>query len=250
MTDRVDPRYINVDPLRETYRELIVDASERRTHLKHGRTALLCVDMQYLDAVPGHGVFADAENSGIPVEAQGYYFNRLQTIVFPNVKLLQDHFRHRGLEVIHVRIQSLTQDGRDRSMGHKKLNLLARPGSKEAEFVEEVAPKADEIVINKTSSGVFASTNMHYILGNLDINALWVVGVYTDECVSTTVRDASDLGYLVTLIDDGCATVTEERHRFTMETLRDRYTRILTTEQAVHEIEEHVEPDAASGTPA
>ncbi|HEY9149676.1 MAG TPA: isochorismatase family cysteine hydrolase, partial [Gammaproteobacteria bacterium] len=148
---------------------------------------------------------------------------------------LQDCFRSNGLEVIHTRIQSLTKDGRDRSAGHKRLGLHAAPGSKEAEFLPEIAPKGDEIIINKTASGVFNATNLDFILRNMGITGLFVCGVYTNECISTAVRDACDLGYYTTLIDDACATVTPELHEATIRTLKDRYSRVLTTDQAVRE---------------
>ncbi|MEM6821425.1 MAG: isochorismatase family cysteine hydrolase [Verrucomicrobiota bacterium] len=179
------------DPLGEMYRDSLGDHNPtHRTFLQRGSTALLCIDLQYLDAVPGHGVFKDADSCGVPVEAQKYYFDTLQDYVLPNVRRLQDTFRLYNLEVIHTRIQSLTQDGRDRGNGHKRLGLLAAPGSKEAEFVETIAPKGDEIVINKTASGVFSSTNLNYVLKNIGIQALYIVGVYTNECVETTVIDA------------------------------------------------------------
>src|SRR5699024_5659392 len=131
----------------------------------------------------------------------------------------------------------LTQDGRDRSAGHKRLNLLAAPGSKEAEFLPQVAPQGDEIVINKTASGVFSSTNLNYILKNMGISELVVAGVYTNECVETTVRDACDLGYLVTLVEDACTTVTPELHRASIITLRNRYAQIATTEEVLEKFE-------------
>lgn len=231
-----DPRYDNVDPLRDLYRESIVASPERfqRDHME--RAALLCIDMQYLDAARGHGVFEDADRSGVPIEAQEYYFNQLEHVVLPNVRRLQDCFRAHELEVIHIRIQSLTRDGRDRSSGHKRLGLHAAPGSREADFLEQVAPIGDEIVINKTTSGAFTSTTLAYVLSNLDIRALYVTGVYTDECISTTVRDACDLGYFVTLVADGCTTVTPERHDFTIDTLKDRYVRVATTATILEEI--------------
>jgi nicotinamidase-related amidase len=94
-------------------------------------------------------------------------------------------------------------------------------------------PQRDEIVINKTASGVFSSTNLHYVLNNLGIESLFVVGVYTNECVETTVRDACDLGYLVTVVDDCCATVTPELHNASLATLRDRYARIIGHDEAI-----------------
>lgn len=230
----------HVDPLREVYHESFVENPAHHEFLINHKTALLCIDLQYLDAARNHGVFKDAANSGVSPEAQQYYFDRLDDLVLPNIKQLQDAFRHHDLEVIHTRIQSLTQDGRDRSKGHRRLNLLAAPGSREADFLEIVAPspERDEIVINKTASGVFSSTNIHYVLKNMGVESLFVVGVYTNECVETTVRDACDLGYLVTIVDDCCATVTPELHEASLATLRDRYARIMTLQEAIAEVAE------------
>jgi len=229
-------KFINVDPLGPSYRESIIEAPERREAIKAGNIALLCIDLQYLDAARNYGVFKEAKATDVPKESHDYYFHMLESTVLPNVRRLQDTFRNHNLEVIHVRIQSRTQDGRDRSAAHKRLGLLASPGSKEAEILPDVAPMGDEMIFNKTSSGVFTSTNIYYVLKNLEIDTIFIAGVYTDECVSTTARDASDLGFLVTLISDGCATVTQERHDFTIATLKDRYTRILSTEEAIREI--------------
>lgn len=231
-----------VDPLRDTYRRSITHVTGVRRSLEHHNTALLCIDMQYLDAARGHGVFASAETANMPAEAQDYYFDRLENLVLPHVARLQAAFRARQLEVIHTRIQSLTQDGRERSPGHKRLGLHAPPGSREADFLEVVAPLDNEIVINKTASGVFNATNIEYILRNLDINGLFVVGVYSNECVSTAIRDACDLGFHVTLIADGCATVTPELQKATITTMKDRYARVMETEEAIREIQQKVEP--------
>lgn len=231
-----DIDYTDVDPLKNSYRESIVEAPEVKSSIQEHHTALLCIDLQFLDAARGYGVFADAEKSGVPPAAAEYYFDRLETLVLPNVRKLQDTFRAKGLEVIHTRIQSLTQDGRDRGPGHKRLGLHAPPGSKETEFLPAIAPVGDEIVINKTASGVFNSTNLAYVLRNMEITGLFVVGVYSNECVSTAIRDACDLGFHVTLIEDGCATVTPELQNATITTMKDRYARVLTTEQAIREV--------------
>ena len=234
LTNEMD--YTDVDPLKHSYRESIVEPPEVKASIEEHHTALLCIDLQFLDAARGFGVFADAEKSGVPPAATEYYFDRLDNMVLPNVRRLQDSFRANGLEVIHTRIQSLTRDGRDRGPGHKRLGLHAAPGSKEAEFIPLIAPVGDEIVINKTASGVFNSTNLEYVLRNMGITGLFVVGVYSNECVSTAIRDACDLGFYVTLIEDGCATVTPELQNATITTMKDRYARVLTTEQAIHEV--------------
>lgn len=232
------------DPLRQIYRDSFVKNPKHQVDLTNRDTALLCIDMQYLDAAEGYGLFRNYETSPIPLDEMQYYFSRLRETVLPNVHNLQNCFREHNLEVIHVRIQSLTKNGRDRSKGHKRLELHAAPGSGDACFLEEVAPVGDEIVINKTASGVFSSTNLHYVLNNLGITSLYIVGVYTNECVETTVRAACDLGYLVTMVDDCCATQTPELHEASIKTLRDRYSRIVTAEEAMSEIEKYVEMKA------
>lgn len=231
----LDEKYLHVDPLEKNYKELTENVAVQKSIEQH-RTALLVIDIQYLDAAEGYGVFADAEKSGVPHEAQEYYFKRLHHVVLPNVRRLQDTFRDLKLEVIHTRIQSLTADGRERSPAHKRLNLHAPAGSIEAEFLPEVAPKGDEIIINKTASGVFNATNIEYLLRNLGVTGLFVCGVYTNECVSTTIRDASDRGFYTTLIRDACATVTPELHNATIRTLKDRYCRVMTAEDAAREV--------------
>lgn len=234
----LEPEAISLDPLRAAYVKGFVDNPNHDIFITDHHTALLCIDLQYLDAAPGCGVFAKLD-SGVSPEAQEYYFGRLEKTVLPNVRRLQDAFRCRNLEVIHTRIQSLTRNGRDRSKGHRRLGLHAPPGSREAEFIEQVAPnpELDEIVINKTASGVFSSTNLHYVLNNMGIESLFIVGVYTNECVETTVRAACDLGYLVTVVEDCCATVTSELHEASLKTLRDRYARIMTLEQALESLD-------------
>ena len=224
----------HLDPLKEYYHDMVADDyKERQENIKKKGIALLVIDMQYMDAAKGFGIFKDVSTSGIPIEQMNYYFDTLAEYVIPNIQRLQKTFRENGMEVIHTRIQALTVDGRDRSNGHKRLGILAPPGSKEAEFLPEIAPQGDEIVINKTASGVFSSTNLNYVLQNLDIHELVVCGVYSNECVETTIRDACDLGYLVSMIEDACTTVTPELHKATITTLRDRYAAIVTTEQII-----------------
>jgi len=69
-----------------------------------------------------------------------------------------------------------------------------------------------------------------------------VVGVYSNECVSTAIRDACDLGFYVTLISDACATVTPELQHATITTMKDRYARVLTTDEAIAELQAVVDP--------
>jgi nicotinamidase-related amidase len=97
-------------------------------------------------------------------------------------------------------IQSLTADGRDRGLDYKISGFHVPPGSFDACVLECITPRADEIVLPKTSSSVFQSTVLDYVLRNLGVTHLILCGCVTDQCVEHAVRDACDLGYLVTLV--------------------------------------------------
>ncbi|MGH7126533.1 MAG: isochorismatase family cysteine hydrolase, partial [Stellaceae bacterium] len=154
----------------------------------------------------------------------------------PNMRRLQAACRKARVEVIYTVIEALTQDGRDLSLDYKISRLFCPKGSRDAQVIAEIAPIGDEIVIPKTSSSVFISTNIHYVLGNLGVRHLIVAGVLTDQCVDSTVRDACDFGYLVTLVTDACATQSEERHRSSIANNRG-YCRQVTTDEVVVELE-------------
>jgi nicotinamidase-related amidase len=226
-----------LDPLLQTFRDSIAEPAELLGSLRPREVALLLIDLQKLCAAEGIGVFGETAPAAAVLEARSYYFDSLARTVLPNAERLLRAFRQHGLEVIHTRIQSLTPDGRDRSPGHKRLRLHAAPGSREAEFLPPVEPAEGEIVINKTASGVFSATNLEYVLRNLGVRALFVAGVYTNECVSTAVRDGSDLGFHMTLIQDACTTVTPDLQTATIRTLRDRYARVMRTDAVLREVQ-------------
>jgi ureidoacrylate peracid hydrolase len=198
-----------------------------------GATALLFVDVQNYSAESG-GEYAHL--SAAEVERRyGYFFREMRERAVPNMQRLQRACREVGVEVMYTVIESLTQDGRDLSLDYKISKLFCPKGSRDAQVIAEIAPRGDEIVIPKTSSSVFISTNIHYVLGNLGVKHLVVSGVLTDQCVDSTVRDACDLGYLVTLVTDACATQSEERHRSSLANNRG-YCRQVTTEAMVAEL--------------
>jgi nicotinamidase-related amidase len=140
------------------------------------------------------------------------------------------------MEVIHVRIQSMTADGRDRSPSHKKLDHARDLTSREAEILDELKPVGDELVFSKTAGSVFLSTNITYVLRNMGIESLVVTGVVTTGCVHTAVTDAADLGFHTVLVEDGCAALVPEMHWNSVRILRDVYAKIMTTEEVLGRI--------------
>jgi nicotinamidase-related amidase len=205
--------------------------------LAPAQTAFIIVDMQYLDAHRHYGMGAQATKQGTAAKYE-YYFNRIETVVIPNIQRIQQLCRQRGIEVIFLRIASLVRDCRDVSAIHKRLKLFAPAGSKEAEILAEIEPSENELVITKGCSGAFNGSNFDQILANMGIKNLIFSGVVTNYCVETSVRDAGDRDYNVILLDDACAALTPEQHRLALEVLDDCYCKVMTTDAVIAFIEE------------
>ena len=132
-------------------------------------------------------------------------------------------------------IESLTRDGRDRSLDFKISGIHVPKGSWDGKMLAELAPKDDELVLPKSTTSVFVSTPIDYILRNLEVKQLILSGLLTDQCVESAVRDACDLGYLVTLVTDACATYTPEQHENSLKAMSG-FCRQRTTEQVLAEL--------------
>ena len=200
--------------------------------LRRRDTALLAIDLQYGDAHRDHGHLRRMRDRGDGAAIE-YYAARLESQVIPNVRRLMEACRQIGVEVIHTKIESLTRDGRDRSLEHKNLGIHHPPGSKDAQILDEVAPQGDEIVITKTCGGAFNGTNIEYVLRNLDVQNLIVVGVVTSGCVEVAVRDASDRSFQVLLVEDATATWSEDMQRAAIRAMDEIYAKVVSTSEAL-----------------
>ena len=79
-------------------------------------------------------------------------------------------------------------------------------------MIDQIALRGDEIILTKTSSSVFISTNINYVLSNLCVKQLVSSGLVTDQCIESASRDACNLGYLVTRVRDACLSYSQARY--------------------------------------
>ena len=165
-----------------------------------------------------------------------YLWNRIENLVLPNGKRIIEKCRSNKIEVIYTVIESYTKDGRDRSIDYKISGIFFPKGSEGSKVLDEIKPLDNEIIIPKTSSSVFNSTNIEYVLRNLSVQYLIIFGIVTDQCVETAVRDACDKGFLVTLIEDACATHSQLRHDNSLKGIKG-YCRIRKTNDFLKELE-------------
>jgi ureidoacrylate peracid hydrolase len=207
----------------------------REVEIDPAHAALLFIDVQNYTAGPDGGEYRALD----PAEREaryGWFFRIMRESAVPNMRRLQAACRRGGIEVMYTVIESLTRDGRDRSLDYKISGLDVPRGSWDAKVIDALAPGEDEIVLPKTSSSVFISTNIDYVLRNLGVRSLILAGGLTDQCVDSAVRDACDLGYLVTTVTDACATLSQERHDWSLRNNRG-YCRQRSTAEMVAEIE-------------
>lgn len=190
--------------------------------LDPARTALLVIDIQNTYLEPKDG---DEEN-----RRWQPFFKRMNGTVIPNTARLIADCRARGVEVIHARIACLTEDGRDRSLSQKKpgFNYLLLPKDRaDAQIVPELAPEGDEITVLKTTDSVLTGTNLRLILNNMGITDVIVAGIFTDQCVSSSVRSLADESFNVLVVEDCCAAATMELHEHELRVINMIYCHVV-----------------------
>ncbi|MGH1477319.1 MAG: cysteine hydrolase family protein [Geminicoccales bacterium] len=197
-----------------------VEHPKRDRLLGPKETAVLVVDAQMSEY-----------NAAKRIE-QPNYVETIETQALPAIKHLIRSARPMGVEIVYTMIESLTQCGRDRSLDHKLSGIHVPKGSPDAQIIPGIEPDDDDIVLPKTSSGVFNSTNIDYVLRNLGIKNVIVVGFLTDQCVDMAVRDGADRGYYMICASDGCATYSVERHNLALKAFGG-YCRVQTVDQVL-----------------
>lgn len=155
-------------------------ANLREEPLDPTRTAVLFVDVQVYNASKDGAIFKGMSQDQQESEEIAYYFASVADSL-PRWRLLQDVCRNSGVQIVYTTIQSLTQDGRDRSLDYKISGFHCPPNSKDAAVLPELTPGPNEPILPKTSSSVFQSTCCDFILRNMGIKQLVVAGCVTDQ---------------------------------------------------------------------
>ena len=191
-------------------------------------TALLCIDVQHYGLAPKPT--SEEQARWAP------FYQRMHETVIPNLRGLQQTFRNHKIDVVHARIACLLEDGRDRSLSQKMPgwnNLLMPTTSAESQIVPELAPLPDEIVVTKTTDSALTGTNLRLVLNNMGIKNLVLTGIFTDQCVSSTVRSLADESFNVVVVEDCCAAGTEELHDRELEILNMIYCQVLSHQELI-----------------
>nr|WP_321454932.1 isochorismatase family cysteine hydrolase [uncultured Cohaesibacter sp.] len=190
--------------------------------LEPEKTAILVIDIQ--------NTYIEPKEDETEQKRWHPFFDRMNKTVIPNTVDLVSFARKKGIEVMFARIACQTLDGRDRSLSQKKpgFNYLLLPKDRQdSQIVPELQPEGDEITVLKTTDSALTGTNLRLILHNMGIDTVIVAGIFTDQCVSSTVRSLADESFDVLMVEDCCAAATEELHRQELEILNMIYGHVV-----------------------
>lgn len=199
--------------------------------LLHEETAYLCIDIQneYMDRPDRETLSAEEQDS---YDLWNPFHDRMHNIVIPTTQRLLKAFRQSGVEVMFARIACMKTDGRDRSLSQKKpgWNYLLMPHKTRAsQFVADLQAEDEEIVVCKTTDSALTGTNLRLMLQNMGIKNVIVSGIFTDQCVSSTVRSLADESFNVVVVEDGCAAGDHELHEKELEVINMIYCHVMSS---------------------
>lgn len=209
------------------YRSFYYETAEEPDDLllPPAETALLVIDIQ--------NTYLEVPDDAAEAARWQPFFDRMNGTVIPNTVAPTDLAREAGIEVIFARIACQKDDGRDRSLSQKKpgFNYLSLPKDREdSQMVSELMPQGDEITVLKTTDSALTGTNLRLILHNMGIRNVIVAGIFTDQCISSTVRSLADESFNVVVVEDCCAAATDDLHRRELEIINMIYCHVVQTE--------------------
>lgn len=210
-----DANHIDMATAPTPPRPLYVQAEPQTVTIDLGRTAMIVIDMQN-DFCAQRGW----------VDHIGVDFTPDRKPIKPLQKLLPA-LRKAGVPVIWVnwgvrpdlanmppnQIHLYKPSGTGIGLGDKlpgKSGHVLQKDSWAAAVVDELAPHAEDIKVDKYRISGFWDTPLDSVLRNLDIRTVLFAGVNTDQCVLHSLTDANFLGYGCVLVEDCCATTSPE----------------------------------------
>jgi nicotinamidase-related amidase len=105
---------------------------------------------------------------------------------------------------------------------------------------DALTPQPDDVIVTKRRVSAFAGSDLDVVLSSLDVRSLVLTGIATSGVVLSTLRQAADRDFDVTVLRDGCADADPEVHRVLLD-------KVFPRQAAVLGVDEWIESLSASG---
>lgn len=150
-----------------------------------------------------------------------------------NVKKAIAKARDYKMPVIYV-VVGFRPGAPEVGLGNKSFSNFIKKEQWNAEFASQflnthpdLAPQAEDIIVVKRRVSAFTGSDLEVILRAQDIRHLVMTGIATSGVVLSTLREAADKDYKLTVIEDCCADTDEEVHRLLMDKIFIRQAEVL-----------------------
>lgn len=195
--------------------KVVIMAKPEPIKLDINKTALIVVDMQNTFCKKG-GIFD--------------YLGKLDEMKVKHIinkdKKVIEACRYKGIKIVYLRMgyrRDLSNSGGPESPNYyKELGVAAMRthpelkgkfltiGTHDWEIIDELKPQPEDIIVDKHRYSGFTNTELDTILGTYNIKYLLFIGLATNVCVESTLRDAYFHEYFPVLISDGCGNIGPE----------------------------------------
>ncbi|WP_299569147.1 isochorismatase family cysteine hydrolase [uncultured Williamsia sp.] len=92
-----------------------------------------------------------------------------------------------------------------------------------------LAPRPDEAIVTKRRVSAFTGSDLEVLLRGLDASEIVLAGISTSGVVLSTLRQAADLDYRITVLSDACADTQTDVHEVLMTSVFPRQATVTTT---------------------
>jgi nicotinamidase-related amidase len=156
-----------------------------------------------------------------------------------NSKKAINHAHNNGIPVIYVVVQfrngfpEVSSDNKSFSAIKKMQNVFA--DEEQTAIFKDVAPDKKDIVVVKRRVSAFTGSDLEVVLRSLGINKLVLSGIATSGVVLSTVREAADKDYQLTVLSDCCADSDPQVHEILLTKLFPRQAEVISVNQWINE---------------
>ncbi|HVA22674.1 MAG TPA: cysteine hydrolase [Candidatus Micrarchaeia archaeon] len=148
--------------------------------------------------------------------------------------------RSAGVPVIYVRVAfrpgAPEISRRNRAFSTIAASLALAADHPDTQIHPALTPLSDDIVVTKKRVSAFAGSDLDVVLRSLEVDALVLAGIATSGVVLSTLRQAADLDYTLTVLRDGCADADPEVHRILLDKVFPRQAAVLSTDEWAHHL--------------